>query len=457
MIAEARPLQFIYPEGVTPPDIAREIDRRAALSLLRRRWEELFLEHFPVATFPRTFFDHWLYSQLSTTDPTTTDPILRRPDLMREQTLVQFLKDAVPQSTKIARKWQQDIGKVRKTVHFYCLSAQKLLKGGADWIRISTDFDVGDDILDMDEMTRDNAVDAETLLEAFHHFCETFQGHIAARVHVKMASLFQQMELATMECVETLAASQARDDAELSVEKTQETVIFTCGAHRETITTRHFTKLVALLQAQQTQALDPVQSNIAIFCMLVRYGTLFGDDAVSANMHAALPARHFQLLNINLGVAHECFASPLNCYFPRFNSAFHDTDAPFGSQGTFFEFRPKTGSYEVGPPYVEHVVDRVFGHVEVLLLATELPLSFVVFTADWADRAIDVLTSVHLVHNVSVPVNACNYVVGLQHKGHMEFLTPFPTRIYLLQNAAGRAKWQFDLDDLLHQMVKLTS
>ena len=48
----------------------------------------------------------------------------------------------------------------------------------------------------------------------------------------------------------------------------------------------------------------------------------------------------------------ECFASPLNCYCPRFCSAFPDTDSVFGSVGSFFDFEFVEGSFEANPPFV---------------------------------------------------------------------------------------------------------
>eukprot|EP00439_Symbiodinium_sp_Y106_P014283 s690_g2.t1 len=38
-----------------------------------------------------------------------------------------------------------------------------------------------------------------------------------------------------------------------------------------------------------------------------------------------------------MGVSCELFASPLNCYFAQFYSAFPDVDSAFGSRGSFFE------------------------------------------------------------------------------------------------------------------------
>ena len=55
----------------------------------------------------------------------------------------------------------------------------------------------------------------------------------------------------------------------------------------------------------------------------------------------------FDVLLQGMSIQFECFASPLNCRYGRFCSAFPDTDMAFGSLGSFFEFRPQQGSYEV--------------------------------------------------------------------------------------------------------------
>ena len=48
-------------------------------------------------------------------------------------------------------------------------------------------------------------------------------------------------------------------------------------------------------------------------------------------------------------------------------SAHFDVDASFGSLGSFFDFWPCTGSYEVNPPFVDSVMIRAVQHCEALL------------------------------------------------------------------------------------------
>ena len=69
--------------------------------------------------------------------------------------------------------------------------------------------------------------------------------------------------------------------------------------------------------------------------MLVkRYNGYFGtSQGEGAQNQGALPVTALECLNKNFGVTFECFASPLNCYFRQYCSAFPDIDSYFGSRG----------------------------------------------------------------------------------------------------------------------------
>ena len=71
--------------------------------------------------------------------------------------------------------------------------------------------------------------------------------------------------------------------------------------------------------------------------MLKRYTTFLCNFAANQQeceaTQSSLPATVFECLNKHFGVTFECFASPLNCYFRQYCSAFGDTDSFFGSRG----------------------------------------------------------------------------------------------------------------------------
>lgn len=192
-----------------------------------------------------------------------------------------------------------------------------------------------------------------------------------------------------------------------------------------------------------------------IFSMAVRY------DAISEYKHAyqaALPEAVMDLLQVDLQVHHECYASPLNRRLPAFCSAFPDTDRHFGSRGSFFDFWPTAGSYECNPPFdnrsinacLEHVL-RVLEHADGLP-AGGSPLSFVVTVptiTPWGkdDHSLKALSrlSPYLREAIQVEANQHGYHMGQQHK-RAAHSTPYwkssiPSTAYFLANAAGSARW----------------
>ena len=81
-----------------------------------------------------------------------------------------------------------------------------------------------------------------------------------------------------------------------------------------------------------------------VLCVLLRYAALGAHG-----YQAALCADGFETLREALSCTFECFASPLNCRYPTYCSAFADTDRFFGSLGSFFAFHPAEGSFEAHP------------------------------------------------------------------------------------------------------------
>ena len=64
-------------------------------------------------------------------------------------------------------------------------------------------------------------------------------------------------------------------------------------------------------------------------------------------------------------------------------SAFPDTDTCFGSVGDFFDFHPRTGSFQCNPPFVDEVMTQTARHIDGLLRASTAPLSFIVIVPAW--------------------------------------------------------------------------
>jgi phosphorylated CTD-interacting factor 1 len=154
-----------------------------------------------------------------------------------------------------------------------------------------------------------------------------------------------------------------------------------------------------------------------------------------------------ELMAAELGVSGECFASPLNCVFPCFCSAFEDTDAAFGSQGSFFAWAPDEGCFEVNPPFDHTVAVRTAERMNSLLDAArvaEKKLGFVV-VLPYSDRGKPLASLNAVVSSMraggfvqaeaSVPAMECDYVDGMQHCAlDTSFVARLDTRIFVLQS-----------------------
>ena len=123
------------------------------------------------------------------------------------------------------------------------------------------------------------------------------------------------------------------------------------------------------------------------FCLLARYSSAQGAHYRAGAMQAALPSPCFDALRAHFDVTAELFASPLNCHFRRHFSAYADVDAPFGSLGDCFKFRPVAGSFEANPPFDPATITRLVAHLETLLSRSDEALSFAVIVPHWPDAA----------------------------------------------------------------------
>ena len=113
---------------------------------------------------------------------------------------------------------------------------------------------------------------------------------------------------------------------------------------------------------EEVDEADDVTFYNDLYCLLVRYQALNGHG-----YQAAVSEHVFNTLKEYLHVSIECFASPLNCNLPLYCSLFPDTDAVFGSLGSFFDFQPKEGSFQANPPFIAEIMSKMVQHMHFLL------------------------------------------------------------------------------------------
>ena len=155
------------------------------------------------------------------------------------------------------------------------------------------------------------------------------------------------------------------------------------------------------------------------------------------------------MLHARLGVDFECFASPLNCRYGRFCSAFADVDGAFGSAGSFLDFAPARGSFEANPPFVPELMGAAADRIEELLAAAQKadePLSFTVIVPSWKQCHYFSQLSRSPWLKKYFEVEAADHIFcdGAQHvktPAQLHRPSSFGSTIFFLQSAAGAKKW----------------
>ncbi|XP_014260004.1 phosphorylated CTD-interacting factor 1 [Cimex lectularius] len=182
-----------------------------------------------------------------------------------------------------------------------------------------------------------------------------------------------------------------------------------------------------------------------VWMVLKRYNTYLGG---SHSTQTALPVSVFECLNKVFGVTFECFASPLNCYFKQYCSAFPDTDSYFGSRGPILDLKAVSGSFAANPPYCEELMEATVTHFERLLSDSTEALSFIFFIPEWRDPTSQALlkleASVFKRKQVVVPSYEHEYRHGFQHmlpKTEVNVKSAHGTVVIWLQNNAGFQLW----------------
>ena len=169
----------------------------------------------------------------------------------------------------------------------------------------------------------------------------------------------------------------------------------------------------------------------------------------------AVPGACFESLREVLGNTIECFASPLNCRYERYFSAFPGLERSFGSLGSFFDEWEAIdqGSFEVNPPFVPEVLAFAAAKIGALLGdAAKGALSFLAVVPDWgggSSAAQALRESPFLRASVTIPAADHVFVDGAQHRVRDRHRpSSWDTAVLLLQNDAGAAKWPLDTKTL---------
>jgi len=196
-------------------------------------------------------------------------------------------------------------------------------------------------------------------------------------------------------------------------------------------------------------ALSPSQ---AVFlqrswCVLARYETFTGN---AAGLQGAVTHASFDALEAILGVHGECFASPLNCHFPVYCSAFPDTDAPFGSVGSFHTWSPRSGCFEANPPFVNDAMLAMARRLMELLDGAQERgdrLAFFVVVPAWSDAYFHKLLAGRARYSATLHRKEHDFIDGAQYRSERStWAANVDSSIFLLATdaAVAAAGWAGD-------------
>ena len=261
-----------------------------------------------------------------------------------------------------------------------------------------------------------------------------------------------------------------------------------CGGLSMKINIDHMQKLERLHKRTLSNILGADESSSfarLLFTLLLRYDALEG-----AGLQSAIPHSVFRFLHNKFGCKFESFASPFNCYEMKqggdseYGTAFGDTDAWFGSEGSFFgvDFLRKGGCFQANPPFASEFMECMYQRMHHFLSMTNgdndtvdeevPPIQFAIFVPAWAESSgwQLLMSSPYLSKHCIIDQKKHYYTEGTQHrrsqresnakddgKGSYR-IASFDTSVFFLQNAAAKKKWPLDdeVQDGLEKAFALT-
>ena len=458
-----------------------ELERKQILNELHKTYESKFKELFYTTTAPKDSLNRFLLEQLSLGWDKSKDKEYRieyssclnqTENIVMMDTLSKEINTAYPligRATKLASN-ESVWFKAKRKIDEYLQMAQIFLKN--DNNKLNDDNkkrSVKDTIENYAKVfkTIDNeSQNEESILKSKSQFREVYDkcyDYFKSRCDLKIKEICEFLNdilKTTSNKLVEVAQKITIDDIRSkppNVRKIDRSTEISYNGCSFKIDNRYFDKLGQLYRINAVDRLgleyNKFEFNSCVFSLICRYESFF-QNSISLNegygMQAALPSNSFKLLNELFDVSQEMFASPFNCYFSQFCSAFFDTDIYFGSQGSFFDYEPIGGSFQCFPPSTEECIERMADHIDHLLkVSKDHPLSFIVFIPEWLDPPTPGLVkmdaSSFLRKSLILPGSQHKYITGAQHIETSKpkyYNSAHNTKVYFLQNDLAFEKWK---------------
>src|SRR5207253_2047205 len=112
-----------------------------------------------------------------------------------------------------------------------------------------------------------------------------------------------------------------------------------------------------------------------------------------------------------------------------------------GSIGNFFDYFPKTGSFECNPPFSETLMDNMVTHIENLLQSSDQPLNFIIILPDWKDASANIrLSKSKYLREQAIAEARKHEYRDINQEMHFQAI--HDSIIFILQNDAGFKLWK---------------
>ena len=356
--------------SLSPPCPSTELFRCEQIKLLRSLLNSSTQSNLFVSPQPETM-NRWLLAQVASSTPTTTDPILRHPEIALETDVLKTqLMLMVPGSAYIPWNRRSSPPYIISVAEKWCYSLVSLWCGPVKEGGVIVPDENADALKELVEeargtwLKRGSLAPAGRLIKLFHGLIDKCKPLLLKKCAGAVAEVGKLLVNRAVRSAKRIAdydmASYEDELKEVKVIEHPLDDVFEVQFRSDSlrVTTMHAKKLRRLYEMNRNQSESEgavvegenggeepkinerveKEFNAALYVLLRRYQTLFGKPneggkREGAMFHAAAPETLFRLLGEKMDVLHECFASPFNCYFRSYCSAFPDTDGVFGSSG----------------------------------------------------------------------------------------------------------------------------
>ena len=443
-----------------------ELERRAVLSKLHETYREKFKELFYTDLVPKDSLNRFLLEQISANESNSLDKLneinmcscISKPENIKLlDTLPKEIRTAFPLVSKPMRKLTElKPYKANRYIDEYVKVANLFLEkdafeGSEKAKELFKDYTEKKSLSDRERAQLVKSIYEQSYLY-FSEIVDKKVKEICEFLYDRLKEFQTQLESIAAKA----KALKAEDRPFPTVTISNRSADIVYQEERFRITEVKYKRLLDLYQENFVKRMgfdfDENAFRSHLFSLVCRYESYF-ESSLQSNegygMQAALNNSTFAKLVKLFDVEAEMFASPLNCYFFKYCSAFLDTDIYFGSMGSFFQFKPKSGgSFACNPPFTEELIEKMADRIDFVLSSyKEAPLSFIVFSPEWLDPPTPGLVkmdkSKFLRVSLSLPANEHTYVTGAQHLVSKGFLYKaiHNSKVFFLQNDKGFSKW----------------